>query len=184
MQSPMDLIAGPSRSRRSLKRRPPAKSPELSPKAGPGAREATGEELIRRGEAVRPQASRHPSSVPHPGDTVVLPRPSCSPAPRTARPPLRPPLLQLRQCCPRTSTTTAATPLTLGPPDLLPTVDFQQIVPKPSHHQKVSPFPDLHVAPPCMSNQLSGRDRASHILVWAPSTSSSHTLIFVILEIE
>jgi hypothetical protein len=52
-----------------------------------------------------------------------------------------------------------------GPPDLLPTIDFQQIVPKPSHHQKVSPFLDLHVAPPCVSNRLCGRDRASHICI-------------------
>nr|ACG38275.1 hypothetical protein [Zea mays] len=55
----MDPVADPSPSRRSLKRRPPARSPELSPKAGPGAREAAAaEELIRRVEELEAAAAR------------------------------------------------------------------------------------------------------------------------------
>ncbi|XP_062212641.1 myosin-binding protein 7-like [Phragmites australis] len=51
----MDPIADPSPSRRSVKRRPPARSPELSPKAGAGGGEA---ELIRRVEELEAAAAR------------------------------------------------------------------------------------------------------------------------------
>ncbi|RLN42283.1 hypothetical protein C2845_PM01G24140 [Panicum miliaceum] len=57
----MDPIADPSPSRRSLKRRPPARSPELSPKAGgggPAAAAAAEEELIRRVEELEAAAAR------------------------------------------------------------------------------------------------------------------------------
>ncbi|KAF8659341.1 hypothetical protein HU200_058545 [Digitaria exilis] len=53
----MDPVADPSPSRRSLKRRPPARSPELSPKAGVGAAAAE-EELIRRVEELEAAAAR------------------------------------------------------------------------------------------------------------------------------
>ena len=51
----MDPAADPSPSRRSLKRRPPARSPELSPKAGGG--EPAAEELIRRVEELEAAAA-------------------------------------------------------------------------------------------------------------------------------
>ncbi|XP_025794419.1 uncharacterized protein LOC112874985 isoform X2 [Panicum hallii] len=51
----MDPVADPSPSRRSLKRRPPARSPELSPKAGGGE---AAEELIRRVEELEAAAAR------------------------------------------------------------------------------------------------------------------------------
>lgn len=57
----MDPVADPSPSRRSLKRRPPARSPELSPKAGggePAAAAAAEEELIRRVEELEAAAAR------------------------------------------------------------------------------------------------------------------------------
>ncbi|XP_022678867.1 uncharacterized protein LOC101757414 isoform X2 [Setaria italica] len=56
----MDPVADPSPSRRSLKRRPPARSPELSPKAGGGepAAAAEAEELIRRVEELEAAAVR------------------------------------------------------------------------------------------------------------------------------
>nr|CAB3497929.1 unnamed protein product [Digitaria exilis] len=52
----MDPVADPSPSRRSLKRRPPARSPELSPKAGGGG--PAEEELIRRVEELEAAAAR------------------------------------------------------------------------------------------------------------------------------
>ncbi|CAN6314963.1 unnamed protein product [Urochloa humidicola] len=60
----MDPGADPSPSRRSLKRRPPARSPELSPKAGEGEQAAAAgagagvEELIRRVEELEAAAAR------------------------------------------------------------------------------------------------------------------------------
>ncbi|CAL4944773.1 unnamed protein product [Urochloa decumbens] len=58
----MDPAGDPSPSRRSLKRRPPARSPELSPKAGggePAAAAGVGaEELIRRVEELEAAAAR------------------------------------------------------------------------------------------------------------------------------
>ncbi|KAJ1293280.1 hypothetical protein BS78_01G055600 [Paspalum vaginatum] len=51
----MDPAADPSPSRRSLKRRPPARSPELSPKAGGGE---PAEELVRRVEELEAAAAR------------------------------------------------------------------------------------------------------------------------------
>ncbi|CAN6297518.1 unnamed protein product [Urochloa humidicola] len=58
----MDPGADPSPSRRSLKRRPPARSPELSPKAGGGEPAAAAgeglEELIRRVEELEAAAAR------------------------------------------------------------------------------------------------------------------------------
>ncbi|KAG2545369.1 myosin-binding protein 7-like [Panicum virgatum] len=53
----MDPAADPSPSRRSLKRRPPARSPELSPKAGGGDPVAAAEELIRRVEELEAAAA-------------------------------------------------------------------------------------------------------------------------------
>ena len=53
----MDPAADPSPSRRSLKRRPPARSPELPPKAG-GGEPAAAEELIRRVEELEAAAAR------------------------------------------------------------------------------------------------------------------------------
>ncbi|XP_062214375.1 myosin-binding protein 7-like [Phragmites australis] len=53
----MDLVADTSPSRRSVKRRPPARSPELSPKAWAGAGEAAAE-LIRRVEELEAAAAR------------------------------------------------------------------------------------------------------------------------------
>ncbi|RLN19602.1 myosin-binding protein 7 isoform X1 [Panicum miliaceum] len=54
----MDPVADPSPSRRSLKRRPPARSPELSPKAGGGEAPPAAEELIRRVEELEAAAAR------------------------------------------------------------------------------------------------------------------------------
>ncbi|OEL35030.1 hypothetical protein BAE44_0003950, partial [Dichanthelium oligosanthes] len=55
----MDPVADPSpSSRRSLKRRPPARSPELSPKAGGGEPAAAEQELIRRVEELEAAAAR------------------------------------------------------------------------------------------------------------------------------
>lgn len=56
----MDPVADPSPSRRSLKRRPPARSPELSPKAGGGEPPPppAEEELIRRVEELEAAAAR------------------------------------------------------------------------------------------------------------------------------
>ncbi|KAL6893931.1 hypothetical protein ACP4OV_008029 [Aristida adscensionis] len=53
----MDPGADPSPSRRAVKRRPPARSPELSPKAGAGG-DAAAEELIRRVAELEAAAAR------------------------------------------------------------------------------------------------------------------------------
>ena len=56
LHASMDPAADPSPSRRSLKRRPPARSPELSPKAG-GGEPAAAEELIRQVEELEAAAA-------------------------------------------------------------------------------------------------------------------------------